>query len=172
MKPHKISTHLAYSENSYFIFFYRLSDWVEILQGFTKFNSCFYNISDDQWLYSGASAWTYVNVGDVSIQCLSIQAYMSPRFHVPDTHLNNRKFSFLLSCFDWSRFFALSFGEYKNMIVGFTVKKRVSTKTHNFFYVSFIYQPEGLKHISLNGSVWLFHKDSLLKKRILLQKSL
>ena len=39
MKPHKISTHLAYSENSNFhLFFFRLSDWVEILQGFTKFN--------------------------------------------------------------------------------------------------------------------------------------
>ena len=34
-------------------------------------NSCFYNISDNQWLYSGASGYTYVNVGDVSIQCLS-----------------------------------------------------------------------------------------------------
>ena len=38
MKPHKISTHLAYSDNCYFHVFYRLSDWVEILQGFTKFN--------------------------------------------------------------------------------------------------------------------------------------
>ena len=39
-------------------------------------NSCPYNISNDQWQYfhSGASGWgiwTYVNVGDVSIQCLS-----------------------------------------------------------------------------------------------------
>ena len=38
--------------------------------------SCFYNISNDMWYYfnSGASGWgtwTYVNVGDVSIQCLS-----------------------------------------------------------------------------------------------------
>ena len=37
-ETHKISTHLAYSDNCYFHFFYRLSDWVEILQGFTKFN--------------------------------------------------------------------------------------------------------------------------------------
>ena len=36
-------------------------------------HSCLYNIPGDQWLYydSGASAWTYVNVGDVIIQCLS-----------------------------------------------------------------------------------------------------
>ena len=36
-------------------------------------HSCFYNIPADQWLYydSGASSWTYVNDGDVSIQCLS-----------------------------------------------------------------------------------------------------
>ena len=36
-------------------------------------NSCFYNISGDQWQYydSGAGGWTYVNDGDVSIQCLS-----------------------------------------------------------------------------------------------------
>ena len=39
-------------------------------------NSCPYNISNDQWQYfhSGANGWgiwTYVNVGDVSIQCLS-----------------------------------------------------------------------------------------------------
>ena len=38
MKRHKISTHLAYSDNCYFHFFYWLSDWVEILQGFMKFN--------------------------------------------------------------------------------------------------------------------------------------
>ena len=38
MKPHKISTHLDYSDNCYFHVFYQLSDWVEILQGFTKFN--------------------------------------------------------------------------------------------------------------------------------------
>ena len=37
-KPHKISTHLAFSENCYFHLFYRLSDWVEILWGFMKFN--------------------------------------------------------------------------------------------------------------------------------------
>ena len=36
-KPHKISTHSAHSDNCYFHFFYRLSDWVEILWGFTKF---------------------------------------------------------------------------------------------------------------------------------------
>ena len=36
-------------------------------------HSCLYNIPGDQWQYYdyGASAWTYVNVGDVSIQCLS-----------------------------------------------------------------------------------------------------
>ena len=36
-------------------------------------DSCFYDLSGDQWQYydSGASAWLYVNVGDVSIQCLS-----------------------------------------------------------------------------------------------------
>ena len=36
-------------------------------------HSCLYNIPGDQFQYydSGASAWTYVNVGDVSIQCLS-----------------------------------------------------------------------------------------------------
>ena len=32
-KPHKISTHSAYSDNCYFHFYYRLSDWVEILWG-------------------------------------------------------------------------------------------------------------------------------------------
>ena len=36
MKPHKISTHSAHSNNFYFHFFYPLSDWVEILWGFTK----------------------------------------------------------------------------------------------------------------------------------------
>ena len=36
-------------------------------------NSCLYNIPGNLWIYydSGASAWTYVNVGDVIIQCLS-----------------------------------------------------------------------------------------------------
>ena len=36
-------------------------------------NSCPYNISSDQWQYydSGAGGWTYVNVGDFSVQCLS-----------------------------------------------------------------------------------------------------
>ena len=33
MKPHKISTHSAYSDNCYFHFFYWLSDWVQILWG-------------------------------------------------------------------------------------------------------------------------------------------
>ena len=44
-----------------------------LLTLWTGNNSCFYNISGDQWQYydSGASAWLYVNVGDVSIQCLS-----------------------------------------------------------------------------------------------------
>ena len=36
-KPYKISTHSAYSDNCYFHFFYRLSDWVQILWGFMKF---------------------------------------------------------------------------------------------------------------------------------------
>ena len=36
-------------------------------------DSCFYNISGDQWNYfdSGAEGWAPVNDGDVSIQCLS-----------------------------------------------------------------------------------------------------
>ena len=38
VKPHKISIHLAFLENCYFQLFYWLSDWVEILWGFTKFN--------------------------------------------------------------------------------------------------------------------------------------
>ena len=33
----KISTHLAHSDKCYFHFFYSLSDWAEILWGFTKF---------------------------------------------------------------------------------------------------------------------------------------
>ena len=37
VKPHKISTHSTYSDNCYFHFSYQLSDWVEILWGFTKF---------------------------------------------------------------------------------------------------------------------------------------
>ena len=37
MKPHKISTHSAYSDNCYFHFFYWLSNWIEILWGFTRF---------------------------------------------------------------------------------------------------------------------------------------
>ena len=36
-------------------------------------DSCFYDLSGDQWQYydSGASAWTNANVDDVRIQCLS-----------------------------------------------------------------------------------------------------
>ena len=35
-------------------------------------DSCFYNISGDQWQYFDSGAgWIYVNDGDVSIQCLS-----------------------------------------------------------------------------------------------------
>ena len=36
-------------------------------------DSCFYNISNDQWQYynDDVGDWTYVNDGDVSIQCLS-----------------------------------------------------------------------------------------------------
>ena len=37
MKPDKISTHLAHSDNCLFILYW-LSDWVEILQSFTKFD--------------------------------------------------------------------------------------------------------------------------------------
>jgi hypothetical protein len=37
VKPHKISSHSAYSDNFYFHFFYPFYDWVEILWGFTKF---------------------------------------------------------------------------------------------------------------------------------------
>ena len=37
VKPHKISTHSGHSDNCYFQFFYRLSDWIEMLWGFTKF---------------------------------------------------------------------------------------------------------------------------------------
>ena len=36
VKPQKISTHSALSDNSYFHFLYQLSHWVEILWGFTK----------------------------------------------------------------------------------------------------------------------------------------
>ena len=37
MKPHKISSYSVHSEFFYFHFFYPLSNWVEILWGFTKF---------------------------------------------------------------------------------------------------------------------------------------
>ena len=37
MKPHNIWTHSAHSDNFHFHFFKQLSDWVEILWGFTKF---------------------------------------------------------------------------------------------------------------------------------------
>ena len=37
VKPHKISTHSAHSDNYYFHFFYQLSNWVEIFWSFTKF---------------------------------------------------------------------------------------------------------------------------------------
>ena len=66
-----------YSQN-YQGWFFGSIDWIGqdmafLLTFWTGNNSCFYNISGDQWQYydSGASAWTYVNVGDVSIQCLS-----------------------------------------------------------------------------------------------------
>ena len=36
VKPHKISSHSAHSENCYFLFFCRLSDWVEMLWDFSK----------------------------------------------------------------------------------------------------------------------------------------
>ena len=37
VKPHKISTHSAHSDNLYFYFFYLLSDWVEILWDCTNY---------------------------------------------------------------------------------------------------------------------------------------
>ena len=37
MKSHKSSTHSAHSDNFYFHVFYWLSDWVEIVWGFTRF---------------------------------------------------------------------------------------------------------------------------------------
>ena len=38
VKPHKVSTHSANSDNGYLHFFFSwMSDWVEILWGFTKF---------------------------------------------------------------------------------------------------------------------------------------
>ena len=47
-------------------------DAAELLSFDTGNNSCFYNISGDQWqYYNSAQGWTYVNDGDVSIQCLS-----------------------------------------------------------------------------------------------------
>ena len=37
MKPHKVSSYSAHLGNCYFQIFYKLSDWVEILWGSTKF---------------------------------------------------------------------------------------------------------------------------------------
>ena len=45
---------------------------ISIIALYTGNDSCFYNVSGDQWQYlSGAGSWTSVNDGDVSIQCLS-----------------------------------------------------------------------------------------------------
>ena len=66
-----------YSQNYQGWFFgsmdYLGQDMAFLLTFGTGNNSCFYNISDDQWQYydSGASAWTNANVDDVRIQCLS-----------------------------------------------------------------------------------------------------
>ena len=48
-------------------------DYASVISVNTGNHSCPYYIPDDQWLYydSGTSAWTNVNVGDVSIECLS-----------------------------------------------------------------------------------------------------
>ena len=48
-------------------------DMANVISVNTGNHSCPYNIPDDQWLYydSGSSAWAYVNVGDVSIECLT-----------------------------------------------------------------------------------------------------
>ena len=66
-----------YSQNFQGWFFGSI-DWIgqdiAFLSTFwTGNDSCFYNISGDQWQYydSGAIAMLYVNAGDVSIQCLS-----------------------------------------------------------------------------------------------------
>ena len=42
-----------------------------LLTFWTGNDSCFYNISGDQWQHYNLGAWTYVNDGDVRIQCLS-----------------------------------------------------------------------------------------------------
>ena len=69
-----------YSQN-YQSWLFGSVDWIGqdmafLLTLWTANNSCFYNISNDQWHYfdsgtSGLGTWEYVNVGDVSIQCLS-----------------------------------------------------------------------------------------------------
>ena len=63
MKPHKISTH---SDNCYFHFFYRLSDWVEILWGFTKFFfkqmlkiSAVYLVKQKSFVYRSNFQWRF-----------------------------------------------------------------------------------------------------------------
>ena len=58
--------------------FFGSMDWIGQDVGFlltywTGNDSCPYNIPDDKWLYYdwGSWSWAYVNVGDVSIECLS-----------------------------------------------------------------------------------------------------
>ena len=58
--------------------FFGSMDWIGqdvafLLTYWTGNDSCPYNISDDKWLYYdwGSWSWEYVNVGDVSIECLS-----------------------------------------------------------------------------------------------------
>ena len=58
-------------------------------------NSCFYNISSDQWQYynSDVEGWTYVNDGDVSIQCLTgnfkkhFSKMIGPSLHAYSNHI-------------------------------------------------------------------------------------
>ena len=58
--------------------FFGSMDWIGqdvafLLTYWTGNDSCPYNISDDKWLYYdwGSWSWEYVNVGDVSIECLA-----------------------------------------------------------------------------------------------------
>ena len=58
--------------------FFGSMDWIGqdvafLLTYWTGNDRCPYNIPDDKWLYYdwGSWSWEYVNVGDVSIECLS-----------------------------------------------------------------------------------------------------
>ena len=70
--------HAVWYSQNYQGWFFGYMDYLGQDEAFLKTfwtgnNSCFYNISNDQWHYfdSSPGIWTYVNVGDVSIQCLS-----------------------------------------------------------------------------------------------------